>query len=89
MIKITLINGYFIEHDKRNYTLKQKYQGKAKESVKTISHHQDLEGAVRSFLNINQVDEMSKLSLDLMQYVKMVDEVNRNAVLAIMSVLEW
>lgn len=87
-MQIQLINGYYIERDKRNYTLKQRYQGKSKETVKIISHHQDLEGAVKAFLTINQVSEMSKLSLDLMQYARMVEESNRNAVRAIQSVIE-
>lgn len=52
-MQITLINGYFIERNKRNYTLKQKYQGKTKESVKIVSHHQDLKDSIRKFLDIN------------------------------------
>lgn len=92
-MQIQLINGYYIERDKRNYTLKQNYWGKTKEGknkefTKICGHHHDLEGAVKEFLTINQIAEMSKLSLDLMQYVKMVEESNKNAVRAIASVSE-
>ena len=92
-MQIQLINGYYIERDKRNYTLKQNYWGKTregenKEFTKNYGHHQDLEGAVKEFLTINQIAEMSKLSVDLMQYARMVEDSNRNAIRAIQSVIE-
>lgn len=92
-MQIQLINGYYIERDKRNYTLKQKYWGKTKdggtkEAVKICGHHQNLESAIEDFLTINQVSEMSKLSLDLIEYARMIEESNRNAVRAIQSVIE-
>ena len=49
-MQINLINGFYIETDNRNYTLKQKYigtrkDGTKKESVKIISHCGSLEQA--------------------------------------------
>ena len=49
-MQINLINGFYIETDNRNFTLKQKYigtrkDGTKKESVKIISHCGSLEQA--------------------------------------------
>lgn len=92
-MQITLISGYYIETDNRNYTLKQKYIGKRKdgtkkESVKIISHCGSLEQALETFLRMNQIPHDSKLSVDLMEYANLVERSNKDAVRALKSVLE-
>ena len=92
-MQITLINGYYIETDNRNYTLKQKYIGKRKDgtkkdSIKIISHCGNLEQALETFLHMNQIPHDSKLAVDLMEYVNLVELSNKEAVQALKSVLE-
>ena len=92
-MQITLINGYYIETDNRNFTLKQKYigtrkDGTKKESVKIISHCGSLEQALETFLRMNQISHDSKLSFDLMEYVNLVEQSNKEAVQALKSVLD-
>lgn len=91
-MQINLINGYYIEIDEYNFTLKQKYQGTTKdgtpkESEKICGYFNKLDGAVDKFIKLNQINEMSKLSLDLREYVKKVKELNEKAVKDIMSVI--
>lgn len=92
-MQINLINGFYIETDNRNYTLKQKYIGKRKdgskkESVKIISHCGSLEQALELFLRINQVPKEAKLSVDLMAYASLVEQSNKEAVRALKREIE-
>ena len=91
--QITLINGYYIETDNRNFTLKQKYigtrkDGTKKEAVKIISHCGSLEQALETFLRLNQIPQESKLSVDLMEYANYIEQSNKDAVQALKSVLD-
>lgn len=92
-MQITLINGFYIETDNRNYTLKQKYigtrkDGTKKEAVKIISHCGSLEQALETFLRMNQIPNDSKLTVDLMEYANYIEHSNKEAVQALKSVLE-
>ena len=76
-MQINLINGFYIETDNRNFTLKQKYigtrkDGTMKEAVKIISHCGSLEQALELFLRINQVPKEAKIAVDLMSYASLV-----------------
>ena len=92
-MQINLINGYYIETDNRNYTLKQKYigtrkDGTRKESVKIISHCGSLEQALETFLRMNQIPQEAKMAVDLMSYADFIEQSNKDAVRALKSVLE-
>ena len=92
-MQINLINGFYIETDNRNFTLKQKYtgtrkDGTKKESVKIISHCGSLEQALETFLRMNQIPNDSKLAVDLMEYANYIEQSNKEAVQALKSVLE-
>ena len=92
-MQINLINGFYIETDNRNYTLKQKYIGKRKdgtkkESVKIISHCGSLEQALELFLRINQVPKEAKMAVDLMAYASLVEQSNKEAVRALKREIE-
>ena len=92
-MQINLINGFYIETDNRNFTLKQKYigtrkDGTKKESVKIISHCGSLEQALELFLRINQVPKEAKIAVDLMAYASFIEQSNKEAVRALKSVLE-
>ena len=87
-MKIELINGYYIEVDALNYTLKQRYigetkDGQPKDSVRVIGYYGKFEEAIHSFLKRNQLDCMADMSMDLDTYVKSIAECNSNAVQAI------
>ena len=92
-MQINLINGFYIETDNRNFTLKQKYigtrkDGTKKESVKIISHCGSLEQALELFLRINQVPKEIKISVDLMAYASLVEQSNKEAVQALKREIE-
>ena len=92
-MQINLINGFYIETDNRNFTLKQKYigtrkDGTKKESVKIISHCGSLEQALELFLRINQVPKEAKMAVDLMAYASLVEQSNKEAVRALKREIE-
>ena len=92
-MQINLINGFYIETDKRNYTLKQKYigtrkDGTKKESVKIISHCGSLEQALDLFLRINQVPKEAKIAVDLIAYANYIEQSNKEAVRALKREIE-
>ena len=92
-MQIILINGYYIETDNRNFTLKQKYigtrkDGTRKDSIKIISHCGNLEQALETFLRMNQIPQESKLAVDLMEYANYIEQSNKEAVRALKSVME-
>lgn len=92
-MQINLINGFYIETDNRNFTLKQKYigtrkDGTKKDSVKIISHCGSLEQALELFLRINQVPKEAKMAVDLMAYASLVEQSNKEAVRALKREIE-
>ena len=92
-MQISLINVYYIEVNNRNFTLRQKYvgtskDGEKKEYSKIISHCGSLEQALETFLRMNQIPQESKLAVDLMEYVNLVEQSNKEAVRALKSILE-
>ena len=92
-MQIILINGYYIETDNRNFTLKQKYigtrkDGTKKESVKIISHCGSLEQALEAFLKLYQIDRGARFAVDLMSYASLVEQSNKEAVRALKREIE-
>ena len=92
-MQINLINGFYIETDNRNFTLKQKYtgtrkDGTKKESVKIISHCGSLEQALDLFLRINQVPKEAKIAVDLIAYANYIEQSNKEAVQALKREIE-
>ena len=93
MVRINLLNGYFIEQEPLNYTLKQIFEGKAKdgspkESVRTIGYFGDLEGAIKRFLKLNQLDENDGVSVDMKDYVDLIKAVNDKACAEILKLVQ-
>ena len=92
-MQISLINGYYIEVNNRNFTLRQKYVGTSKDGAKKeyskiISHCGSLEQALETFLRMNQIPQDSKLAFDLMEYADFIKQSNKEAVRALKSVFE-
>ena len=93
MTTIKLINGYFVEVDAMNYTLKQSYvtkgkDGIGKEAIKTHGYYSKLEYAVERVITLLQLDKMDDLTLQFHDYVEMVKQANKDAVHALKGTLE-
>lgn len=73
MVEIKLQDGYFIEIDPLNYTLRQRYSGKTKdgelkESVRTHGYYGSIRQAVDRYITLSQLDFMDGMSIDLKEY---------------------
>lgn len=74
MTKIELRDGYFIEVDEMNATLKQKYMGKTKEGTekeceKIIGYYSKPTDAMERFVVLNRTDKMQGVELSIDEYV--------------------
>lgn len=92
MTTINLTNGYFIEIDDLNHTLKQRYKGntkdgKERDGVRTHGYYGNLNHALTAFVKLNQLDCMADTSVTMGEYVNRIEEINNEAVKAIESVL--
>lgn len=92
MTIIELTNGYYIEIDELNYTLKQEYNGLTKDGflrqgVRTRGYFGNLEQALKKFVKLNQINCTDDEILDLNSYVRRIEESNKDAVYAIARML--
>lgn len=90
---IELTDGYYIEIDEYNHTLKRKYVGKDKDGVdkiqeKVYGFYNKLSGAVEGFIKHNQLAKSPYKVASLREYVKNIEELNKTAICDITSVLE-
>lgn len=91
-MQITLINGYYIEVEERNYILKQKYEGKSKdgdpkEAERTFGYYGKLGPAIEEFLKQNQSDCGADMAMEMEEYAQFVSRANKEAVEAITAAL--
>lgn len=82
---INLTNGYRIEIDDMNITLKQRYaykdkDGNQKETERVIGYFTTMEGAIKRFLNHNQIDLLSDTAMKMDEYIKSIKDINETAV---------
>lgn len=73
MFTILLIDGYYIEVDDMNCTLKYKYVGKTKdgeekESIKTIGYYPDINSCLEKLVKLKVVDELDGRFVDMREY---------------------
>lgn len=79
---INLTNGFFIEIDDLNHTLKQKYIGKKKDGTKYEAERvcgyfgQDMEGAIAKYVKLNQNVLLAQETMELEEYVKSIKRIN-------------
>ena len=90
-MKILLGNGYFVEIDNLNHTLKQEYIGTNKEGAfqqyeKVHGYFSNLDSAVERYLLLNQNDLMADSRLGMKKYLELVRLANENAVKAFKEV---
>ena len=92
-MKIIIDDRYFIETDKYNYILKEKYisqhkKSKGKEVVNIIGYYNNLECLVERYLEERQKAVGDQSTVDLAGYVKLVNESNKMAVPALYDILK-
>ena len=81
MTTITLKNGYYIEVDPLNYTLRQKYTGETKsgekkDAFRTLGHFGNMESAIRKYLELSQMDVLDGERMTLEEYVESIQKIN-------------
>lgn len=74
MTKIELRDGYYIEVDEMNATLRQKYTGKTKEgeekeAERTIGYYKTVTDALERFICLYRLSEMDEMNISLHEYV--------------------
>ena len=92
MARIELKNGYYIEVDSLNYTLRQKHirnakDGSKKEAYHTCGYFSDIRGAIGKYIRLVQLDVLSDESVSLTEYVKNIEQINKIAIQGLESVL--
>lgn len=85
MTTIELSNGYFIDIDPLNYTLRQRYTGQTKsgeekEAIRTHGYYGDISKALRRYIQLCQMDVLDGERVTLEEYVKTIEQVNKIAV---------
>lgn len=93
MARITLINGYYVDKDPLNYTLKQKYIGtgkddQPKEMERTIGYFGNITDAVEECIKCICDDETASFDDDIKEYAEVIDIIARNSVSKLQAVLE-
>lgn len=86
-VKIELINGYFIEVDELNHTLKQTYTGEDKDGnpkkcERTIGYFPDVQACLERLFRLVVLDETDKDVISLKEYAKCIDK-------AYLKIKEW
>lgn len=81
MTTITLKNGYYIEIDPLNYTLRQKYTGETKsgekrDAFRTLGHFGNMESAIRKYIELSQMDVLDGERMTLEEYVESIQKIN-------------
>jgi DNA replication protein DnaD len=94
LVTIELSNGYFIEIDPMNYTLKRnktitnKKSGEKKQRTVTIGYYGELEHCVKEFLRQNGHDLMSNECISMDEYIDRLEASVNNAVIDICKALK-
>ena len=92
MTTINLKNGYYIEIDPLNYTLRQKYTGETKsgqqkDAFRTLGHFGNMESAIRKYIELTRLDVLDGERLTLEEYVDSIQKINAIALQGIQEEL--
>lgn len=92
MTTIELSNGYFIEIDPLNYTLRQQYTGQTKsgeekEAIRTHGYYGDISKALRRYIELCQMEILDGERLSLEEYIDLIKTVNKVALHGLKEVL--
>ena len=77
MTKIELFNGYYIEIDDMNCTLRQRYigetkAGEKKDAERTIGYYKTVTDALERLFFLNRLDKMDGMELSLTEYINAI-----------------
>ena len=88
MQNINLNNGYYVEIDNLNYTLKQKCVSKnGKETERLVGYFGSMKPLMYRYLEQCQIQFESREGMQMLEYVKMVEESNERAVSGLYDIL--
>lgn len=77
---IVLKDGYVIETDPMNFTLKKigcgTRNGQECETVKLTKHYSTIEGALQKFIRLMRVDGKDDVVVEFEEYLRMVQELD-------------
>ena len=78
-VRIELVNGYYIEVDELNHTLKQRYTGKTKEgedkdSDRTIGYFSSVKGCVERVCKLIPMDENDGAVISMREYAEEIQK---------------
>lgn len=88
-MRIELLDGYYVDIDSLNFTLKQKYQGEKKDgshfyAEKTIGYFGSLKAAVEQYLK--ECNRKDDVVISMREYVERIERSNHDAV---ERITEW
>lgn len=92
MVQIDLKNGYYVEVDTMNYTLKQRYTGKSKTgkektATRTCGYFSNMKAVMEQYLFQVQLDVLEGERMTLNQYIEAIEQINAVVVQGLESVL--
>jgi|GEM_PF-1443644 hypothetical protein len=78
-LAVELQDGYFVEIDSLNYTLRQRYTGQdkdgnEKESVRTIGYFGDMKQCIKALLERYPRELSEKAHISFNEYLKLLDK---------------
>ena len=95
MVKIRLTNGYFIEVEGVEHTLKRMSMSQPKdknkppkEVIKDIGYFPTLKSAIKRYLALIQSEELDSLSLTTEEYVAKIESINEETINRISDLLD-
>lgn len=82
MGKIELIDGYFIDIDPLNFTLRQRYAGKKQDGTdrtgfRLYGYYPTLKDALKRFSELVRMDEMEDAAVSLPEYINLIEKADK------------
>ena len=84
MTTINLKNGYYIEADSLNHTLKQRFQGKTKygetkDSDRTCGYFPNMRGAIEKYIKLCRLDVLDGEYMEMQEYIRQIERIDQIA----------
>lgn len=84
MTTINLKNGYYIEVDSLNHTLKQRFRGKTKygemkDSDRTCGYFPNMRGAIEKYIKLCRLDVLDGEYIEMQEYIRQIERIDQIA----------
>ena len=84
MTTINLKNGYYIDVDSLNHTLKQRFQGKTKhgetkDSDRTCGYFPNMRGAIEKYIKLCRLDVLDGEYMEMQEYIRQIERIDQLA----------